>query len=200
MPFALLLATLLDARGIILAGEPVRLDVNDEVVFTERQLTETAAATRDGLVIWAHTARGRELIRHFTDGEYRIFVTEDVHEEGEGRAPQPGIATLLAANEPKVLKVYEVILNPAPRNLPTRGVTLLPGQPATTADFMAVAWGAEMLHVWFYSRGILLPHHSRDDFQEQWRTIASQLGFPRLTHGDEGDDSGARRRRGTWRG
>ena len=63
------------------------------------------------------------------------------------------------------------------------------GEPTTPAQVMAAAWAAEMLHIDFYSRGISLPHHSRTDFQTEWREVARQLGFPYLAHGDESDEN-----------
>lgn len=42
-----------------------------------------------------------------------------------------------------------------------------------------------MLHIDFYSQGIVLPHHGRADFQRAWREVARQLGFPGLEHDDE---------------
>ena len=58
---------------------------------------------------------------------------------------------------------------------------------------MAAAWAAEMLHIDFYARGIALPHHERDDFQERWMAVAGQLGFGRMTHGMEHDDRSSER-------
>jgi hypothetical protein len=51
---------------------------------------------------------------------------------------------------------------------------------------MAIAWAGEMLHIYFYARGISLPHHERPDFQEQWVAIASELGMATVRH-DDGD-------------
>jgi hypothetical protein len=39
-----------------------------------------------------------------------------------------------------------------------------------------------MLHVDFYSRGISLPHHQRADFQDEWRVVARELGYPEMKH------------------
>jgi hypothetical protein len=50
---------------------------------------------------------------------------------------------------------------------------------------MATAWAAEMLHIYFYSKGISLPHHTRSDFQDEWRAMARELGFPDMRHDDE---------------
>jgi hypothetical protein len=50
---------------------------------------------------------------------------------------------------------------------------------------MAAAWAGEMLHIDFYSQGISLPHHERADFQEQWRLVAGELGFPMLPHEED---------------
>jgi hypothetical protein len=184
-------------RGIILAGEAVQFADDATIHFTERQLRETSAATRAGLMRWAATRGGDTLLDYFIGNRCRIIVREDPAEPGEGRAPQPGMATMIAANDPAAVKVYELILNPTLRDAPP-GAVVLPGQPATTADFLAVAWAAEMLHVYFYSRGILLPHHERADFQEQWLKIAAELGFPAFPHGEE--RAGARPPRVTFVG
>jgi hypothetical protein len=170
------------AADILLGGEPLHRDANGLVRFTDAQLRNTAAATRDGLVLWAATAHGRRLLDRFSRGEYKVVVIEDVDEEGQGRAPQPGIFTLAAAGDPTKIKVYELILNPTSRDVPGRGTPAL-GGPVTTADKMAATWAGEMLHLDFYARGITLPHHQRTDFQETWREMAAELGFPGMTHG-----------------
>jgi hypothetical protein len=180
---ALVLAS--DAMAtVILAEDPVVFDSQQKIRFTDRQVARTAAATREGLVRWAATEEGRRILRHFTATRCEVFVREDVGEPGMGRAPQPGIATLVASRDDAKRKVYELILNPISRDVPKQMKTL-PNHPATTADFLAAAWAAEMLHIEFYSRGILLPHHRRADFQERWEKVAAQLGFPTMTHDDE---------------
>ncbi len=142
-----------------------------------------SAATRDGFARWAATEHGRAIISHL-DGQ--IVVAEDANEGGAGRAPEPGIATLSSIGT----RVYSVILNPNFALPP--GMVPLPNQPATPADMMAAAWAGEMLHVAFYTRGISLPHHQRDDFQSEWQAVAAELGFPALRHNDDDE-------RGHWR-
>lgn len=170
---------------IILAGEPVRIAPDGAVAFTPKQLERSARSTRAGLVRWAVTDEGRRILAHLGAADYEIHVVEDAGEPGVGRAPQPGIATMLAAGNRSTRKTYELILNPDPR-VPPRGPTILPDQPATAEDLIAAAWAAEMLHIWFYAHGQLLPHHPRADFQNAWRSVAAQLGFPALPHGEEG--------------
>src|SRR5437867_2228067 len=152
--------------------------------FTDNQIRKTSEATRAGLARWASTEQGRKLIAYFSNREFRVTVTEDLDEMGAGRAPQPGLATLVAAQDHKRTKNYELILNPAFFKLPT-GMDPLPNQPSTPADMMAVAWAGEMLHIYFYSQGISLPHHPRSDFQEQWQTVAVELGMPAVRHDDD---------------
>ncbi|MGZ8853384.1 MAG: hypothetical protein ACXW2X_08305, partial [Thermoanaerobaculia bacterium] len=108
-----------------------------------------------------------------------------------GRAPQPGIATLVSAGDRAKLKSYAIILNPTFFRV-TKDQAPYPNEPHTAADVMAAAFAAEMLHVDFYSRGISLPHHERADFQREWRTIAAELGMDGLRH----DDDDERDRRG----
>jgi hypothetical protein len=182
----LLLAALAPALAadILLAGEPVRRNAAGAVVFTEQQLRGSAATVREGLVRWVATADGARIFDRFARAEYAVVVIEDPSETGAGRAPQPGIATFLAAGDRTVKKTYELILNPSPRLLPDRA-EILPDQAVTPADFAAAAWAAEMLHVSFYADGRMLPHHDRADFQEAWRSVAAQLGFPAMTHGEE---------------
>jgi hypothetical protein len=183
---------------ILLAAEGVHFDDHLKPQFTAHQISATSAATRDGLELWAATERGRNEIRRFDTSEYEIIVLEDRIDSASGEAPQPGIATLLGANDRAKLKSYELILNPEFRPA-VEATRMSSGEPTTPAQAMAAAWAAEMLHIDFYSRGISLPHHSRADFQEEWREVASQLGFPYLAHGDESDN-----RRGPnvifWRG
>lgn len=174
---------------IVLAGDPVRFDVAGQPAFTIDQLRNSEASTRAGLLRWSATPSGREIIAFFAGRGARVIVTEDGSEEGAGRAPQPGLATLIAADRPNS-RTFEVVLNPLFFQLPQR-TTPLPNQPVTPADMMAAAWAGEMLHVCFYARGISLPHHARADFQRQWRAVAAELGMPSLTH-DDADEHGWR--------
>ncbi|HEY2092029.1 MAG TPA: hypothetical protein VGJ81_09080 [Thermoanaerobaculia bacterium] len=170
--------------GIVLAGEPVRLDANARVTFTAEQMRSTSAATREGLTRFASTPHGRRMLRKFATSEYEIVVVENDDDAEVASAPEPGIATLVASNDHSIRKQYEIVLHPLPFTLP-KGATALPNQAATPADQMAAAWAAELLHVDFYSRGISLPHHQRDDFQREWQAIASELGFPAMSHGED---------------
>ena len=170
--------------GIVLAGEPVQFDANLKIAFTDAQIRQSSAATREGLVRFASTPHGRRMLRHFSTSEYTIVVVENDAEVEVASAPQPGIATLVAANDHSIRKSYEIVLHPLLFALPD-GATALPHQAATPADQMAAAWAAELLHVDFYSRGISLPHHQRDDFQREWHAIARELGFPTLLHGED---------------
>jgi hypothetical protein len=184
---ALLTNVAADHNGFRLAGERIRFDSVLQPQFTENQIRSTSDATRAGLSKFASTEYGQRLIRRFSSSEYEIVVTEDADESGTGRAPQPGIATLAAASDRARVKTYDLILNPTTFHLP-KGMTALPWhEPASAADVMAAAWAGEMLHIDFYARGISLPHHQRPDFQEEWRILAEELGFPALTH-DDGDE------------
>lgn len=176
------LASLALLGSILLCGEPVRVRADLTVQFTDKQLHESAPATRAGFVRWAATGQGRELLRRFAATEYRVVVTEDPEEPSMGRAPQPGMLTFLGVNDRSKVKTYELILNPRHDSVPIDAVPLA-NQPATRTDFMAAAWAAEMLHIHLYSQGVALPHHERDDFQQAWLTVATQLGFPTMTHG-----------------
>jgi len=185
--------------GIILAGEPIRRDDYGVIRFTDRQVRNTSEATRAGFVRWSATSRGHELFRYFNTAEYRVVVTEDLNEAGIGRAPEPGILTFLASADQAKQKEYTLILNPTPWQIPA-GWTPLPHEPSSTADFMAAAWAGEMLHIYLYSRGVMLPHHQREDFQRSWSAVAVELGFPAMTHGeseefDENWRATSRRRR-----
>lgn len=173
----------------VLAGEPLQFDARLHPAFTSTQLRNSFDATRAGFARWAATAEGQKIIRHLSPNEFRVVVAEDPTEDGAGRAPQPGIATLVAANDHTKLKTYTLILNPTyglERGNSNR-VVALPGLPTTAADLMAVAWAGEMLHIEFYARGISLPHHNRPDFQDEWQTVAGQLGYPSVPHADQVD-------------
>ena len=160
--------------AILLAGEPVRFDPAPQ--FTPRQLRHTAAATRAGLARWAATEHGRQIINALAAKEYDVMVLEDDADRSAGNAPQPSLATLVSAGDHAKVKSYVVVLNPT-----------LFGDAASTAELMSAAWAAEMLHVWFYAQGISLPHHPRPDFQETWRAIAAELGFPAMRHDDQNE-------------
>jgi len=170
--------------GIVLAGQPVHLDSNFRIEFTDAQIRGTSAATREGLVRFASTPHGRRMLRHFATSEYTIVVFENPDDGEVGSAPQPGIATLVAANDHSIAKSYEIDLHPPIFAVPEAALPL-PNQAVTPADQMAAAWAAELLHIDFYSRGISLPHHQRADFQREWRAIAEELGFPTMPHGED---------------
>lgn len=177
-------AALLFVSAFIMAGDSVRFDDKLQPRFTARQINGTSEAARAGLARWAATEHGARLVAYFNAGEYEVIVTEDSSEEGMGRAPQPGIATLAAATGHGKVKSYDLILNPRFFLVP-KGMTPLPDQPTTPADMMAAAWAAEMLHIYFYSQGVSLPHHQRPDFQREWRSVATELRMPMLTHDDD---------------
>jgi len=171
-------------RAFILAGERIPFDSELRPQFTAKQLATATPEILAGFARWAATPSGRRLIARFNAREYEIVIAENADEMGAGRAPQPALATLVSAHDPAAYKIYAVILNPAFRI--TKGRNIFPSsQPSTQADMMAAAWAGEMLHVDFYSRGISLPHHQRDDFQEEWRVIARELGYPDMKHQDE---------------
>lgn len=168
--------------GVILAGE--RIQVRDDgITFSAAQVNGTSAATRAGFVRWARTEQGRTILRYLADNECAVTIVEDGAEPSVGSAPQPGLATLAKRLQADV-KRFVIVLNPTFFRIP-EGATLLPGEPANAAEMMSVGWAAEMLHVYFYAQGISLPHHRRDDFQRLWLESATELGFPRLTHGVE---------------
>jgi len=175
--------------GILLAGQPIRFDANHNIAFTDAQLRATSAATREGLLRFASTPDGRRMLRHFATAEYTIVVSESEDDSEVASAPEPGIATLLAANDHTIAKKYAIVLHPISFAIPD-AATALPNQAATPADQMAAAWAAELLHIDFYSRGISLPHHQRADFQREWHTIAKELGFPGMLHGEDDERSG----------
>src|ERR1051326_6991056 len=145
-----------------------------------------ASAPRGGPARWAATAQGREIIDYFATPEHEVIVLEDDADRGAGHAPQTGLATLAAAGDHAKVKTYVVVLNPGCYG-DTRRMKALPTEAGTTAELMSAAWAAEMLHVWFYAQGISLPHHPRADFQEKWREIAAELGFPAMTHDDQNE-------------
>ena len=132
------------------------------------QIDTASPATRAGFAKWAATAHGREMLEYFAANHCDVTVIEDPSEGGIGRAPEPGIAALLAAyrHQPRQ---YVVILNPR----------------LGASDAMALAWAGEMLHIYFYAHGISLPHHNRPDFQEEWHAMAAELGMPAAEHDDE---------------
>lgn len=122
------------------------------------------------------------MIARFRTPEYQVTIAEDDSEAGPGRAPQPGLATLMSAIDPTRVKEYTLILNPALANQYGRADRFDLGEPATPRDVMAAAWAGEMLHIDFYADGIPLPHHKRPEFQRRWRTAAIELGFPGMRH------------------
>jgi hypothetical protein len=186
-------ASIIFLGAFLLAGERVHFDAAWHPLFTEHQIRNSSDATRAGLMRWAGTEQGQRLIARFSTEEYEVKITEDTSEDGIGRAPQPGIATLISANDHSKRKAYELILNPTYFKIPD-GMEPLPNQPITPADMMAVAWAGEMLHIYFYAQGISLPHHAREDFQREWRTVAEELGMPDLKHDDIDDERVPQRR------
>jgi hypothetical protein len=203
--FTLLLALLasgagfretLTPRAFVLAGEPLTFDSSLRPRFSESQLQSCAPATREGLARWAATDNGHRMLERFNTSEFSVRVTEDPDESGAGRAPQPGLATLVAAMDHAKLKRYDLILNP----LYGRALKFdpVPGRPSTPSDMMAVAWAGEMLHIYYYSKGISLPHHERADFQRDWREVAAELGFPSLKHDGQAAPDVSRRARVTY--
>ena len=138
------------------------------ILLTVHQIDSTSVATRAGFAKWAATPHGRALLEYFESNHCEITVIEDPSERGIGRAPEPGIATLLAAYR-RQPRGYVVILN----------------SKQAAADAMALAWAGEMLHVYFYAHGISLPHHNRADFQEEWQAMAAELGMPTVSHDDD---------------
>ncbi|HUJ13118.1 MAG TPA: hypothetical protein VL284_04935 [Thermoanaerobaculia bacterium] len=171
----------LTAAALLLAGERVRFDANAMPQFTANQIRSTAAATREGLAKWAATAEGRRMIAYFAANDCEIDVVEDPTERGVGRAPEPGLATMLSKK-----RAFVMILNPVYYNVPV-GMAPFVGEPANSTDAMAIAWAGEMLHIYFYAHGISLPHHERPDFQRDWSEIAGELGMPAVRH-DDGDE------------
>ena len=170
-------------RGLILVGEAVTF-TNGTPRFSKEQLRRVSAATREGLAKWAATDHGRSLLARFDRDDYQIFVVEDGDERGLGRAPQPAIGTMISSGDRSKLKIYRLVLNPAVAEAPLVGTPVF-REPRTAGERMATAWAGEMLHIDFYSQGIVLPHHGRADFQREWQKVATQLGFPNLEHDDE---------------
>jgi hypothetical protein len=168
--------------GLFLLNEPLVFE-GTTPQFTREQTRRTTPATRDGLRRWAATSQGRRLLSRFSQPDYRIVIVEDGAESGMGRAPQPAMGTMLSAGDRKRLKVYQLILNPAFADMPDVGTRIF-REPGSAAEMMSVAWAGEMLHIYFYSQGIVLPHHERADFQKEWQAVAEQLGFPNLPHDD----------------
>ena len=172
------------AAAFVLAGERLSFNADGQPQFTAKQVREIAPEIRAGLARWAATPAGHRLIARFNAREYEIVIELSAEEEGPGRAPQPALATLVASGDRRAVKSYAVILNPEFRL--SRGRNMFPSaQPATQVDLMAAAFAGEMLHVDFYSRGISLPHHQRSDFQQEWREMARELGYPDMKHEDE---------------
>lgn len=172
--------------AFLLAGEPIVIDVQGRAGFTANQMRHSADAVRGGFLKWAATPHGQETIARFNAREFAVAIEEDATEAGMGRAPQPALGTLVAAGDHGKRKSYTLILNPN-FDLP-RGFIPMRGEPANAADLMAAAWAGEMLHIDYYARGISLPHHEREDFQEEWREIARELGFPNLPHAAEDEE------------
>ncbi|HSP35429.1 MAG TPA: hypothetical protein VLU46_14035 [Thermoanaerobaculia bacterium] len=179
MPFASVLAAV-----IVLAGDPVSFAPSHVPQFTDNQIRTTADATRAGLARWAATGEGRKIIEYCVHNELVVHVVEDPDEEGIGRAPDPRLQSLVAAARHTRVHDFDVVLNPQYFRIP-QGWTPLPNEPKNAADAMAAAWAGEMLHVYFYARGIGLPHHARADFQDEWREVAAELGMPAMTHDDD---------------
>jgi len=180
--------------ALSLAHERIAFDQKDcKPRFTQTQIDASAPAVRDGLQAFASTPIGCNAIRRLDTREYDVEVFEETLDNSTGEAPPPSIATIINAVDHAKVKSYELILNPAFKR--TTEIVVFNDEPVTPAQMMAAAWAAEMLHIEYYARGISLPHHSRADFQDEWREIARQLGFPRLPHGDGDDDAWALRSR-----
>src|SRR5260221_2662727 len=182
----------LPSRAFVLANEPIVFD-GMQPRFSEHQLRDSAPAIRAGLARWAATESGRRIIERINTREFRVTVVERNDEDGLGRAPEPSIGMLVDAADHAKVKSYELILNPEVGTI--HGFQPVAGTPFSPADMMAIAWAAEMLHIEFYSEGISLPHHNRADFQEKWRAVAAELGFPSLRHDDAVDEEAPRRAR-----
>lgn len=175
------------ASALTLANETIFFDERQRPLYSMNQEHFSDSATRAGLTRWAQTPHGRDVLLRLDPKEFNVTIVEDATEEGAGKAPQPGLATLLAASNHAVKKSYEVIINPMYGRGTRAGA--IRGLPASQSDMTALAWAGEMLHVELYARGISLPHHSRPDFQREWHAIAEELGFPGVPHGTD-DDQG----------
>jgi len=171
----------------ILAGERVEFDAHLRPQYTQHQIEVVSDATRTGLALWARTEQASKLIQRFSTSEYAIVVEEDLNEPSPGRAPQPGIAALMAAPDHSRKKTYSMVLNPSFFRV-TKDQAHFADEPGSPADVMAAAFAAEMLHIDFYADGVPLPHHERADFQERWLAVAEQLGLPNTEHGEEGEE------------
>jgi hypothetical protein len=180
------------SSGFILADEAIRFDADLRPQFSAHQMRASAEATRAGLVRWAATAEGRSIIARFQAKDRQVIVVESDDESTIGRAPQPGFVTLLAAGDPKQLKTYWLIVNPALAAQYDRPKAIELGLARTPSDVMALAWAGEMLHIEFYAAGIPLPHHDRADFQKRWRLVADALGLWRVEHVTDELQVGAR--------
>jgi hypothetical protein len=178
--------------GIILADEAIRFDADLRPQFSAHQMRASAEATRAGLLRWAATGEGKSIIARFQAKDRQVIVIESGDESTIGRAPQPGFVTLLAAGDPKQLKTYWLIVNPALAAQYDRPKGIELGFPRTPEDVMALAWAGEMLHIEFYAAGIPLPHHDRSDFQKRWRLVADALGLWRVEHVTDELQGGAR--------
>jgi hypothetical protein len=173
-------------RGLVLAGEAVRFSDDRGPEFTAAQLGNTVASTRAGLAAWAKTSEGREWVEKLGSGEYEVVVTEDGDDQSLGEAPQPGIATLVAAADRKKVKRFTINLNPYVAADYTSDRVRYAEIPSPDIA-MAAAWAGEMLHVSFYAAGIPLPHHERPEFQRRWYDVARELGVGKLKHLDASD-------------
>jgi hypothetical protein len=169
---------------VLFAGEKLTLDADLLPRFTPHQIASTAAATRAGLERWARTQEGRAILVRLDQDDRIVIVREDPQESSPGRAPQPSLETLLSANNRKVRKRYELVLNPAIAAQYDNPSAIDLGLPHSASDVMALAWAGEMLHIDFYARGVPLPPHERPDFQERWTAVAAQLRLPNATHGE----------------
>ena len=178
--------------GFILADEAIRFDTELRPQFSAHQLRASAEATRAGLLRWAATSEGKSIIARFQARDRQVIVIESDDESTIGRAPQPGFVTLLAADDPKQMKTYWLIVNPALAAQYDRPKAIELGFPRTQSDVMALAWAGEMLHIEFYASGIPLPHHDRSDFQKRWRLVADALGLWRVEHVTDELQGGAR--------
>jgi hypothetical protein len=170
-------------QGLILLNEELTFSDDCKPSFTFEQTRRTTEATREGLALWARTPTGCAMIKQFSRPDYRVFIVEDGAERGMGRAPQPAIGTMISYDSQTSVKVYQIILNPHFARLPRADVQPF-DEPKTAAELMSAAWAGEMLHLSFYARGIVLPHHGRADFQREWQRIAAELGYPALEHAD----------------